>query len=96
MQASSDKDIALIVTGFFLGIEISESVLKLSPGAIREEEVINMLSRIAAGEDTVLPSAADIRMVSDVEDAETVRRDNQRLHEVVSKLILAWLDKRLG
>jgi len=96
MDPSSDKDIALIVTSFFLGIHVSEAVLKTEPGAVNEMQVVELLAKIAKGEETVLPSGADLRQTLPLDNADVVRHQNQQLHEVVSRLILEWLAQKLG
>lgn len=96
IDPSSDKDVALIVTSFFLGIQVSEAVLQMEQGAVNQDEVVELLAKIAKGEETVLPSGADLRQTIHLEDADVARRQNQKLHEVVSRLILEWLANKLG
>ena len=90
-----DREMALLTAAYFLGVQTAEQVMGVSPGTARETDLLLLLGDIAKGEDTVILSGSELRQETGLEDADEIRRLNQKMHEKISRDILNWLATRL-
>ncbi len=90
-----DREMALITAAYFLGVQTAEQVIGVSPGTAREAELLLLLGEIANGRETVIPTGSELRQETGLENADEIRRLNQKMHEKISRDILNWIATRL-
>lgn len=90
-----DREMAMLTAAYFLGVQSAEQVIGVEPGTAREEDLLRLLGKIATGEETVMPTGSELRREAGIENADEIRRLNQKMHEGISRRILNWLASRL-
>lgn len=90
-----DREMAMLTAAYFLGVQTAERGIGVEPGTAREEDLIRLLGNIAEGEETVMSTGSELRQESGIENADEVRRLDQKMHEGISRRILNWLATRL-
>lgn len=94
-SSDNDREMAMLTAAYFLGVQTAEQVIGVEPGTAREEDLIRLLGKIAEGEETVMPTGSELRQEAGIENADEVRRLNQKMHEGISRRILNWLATKL-
>ena len=96
MKTIGEEHLICVRLGYQLGMWVAEHVFYADLGE-EAERVVDYLERIAHGEDTPIPSGAEVKLKFPKEqDIEKSRNTNQRLVRWVANVILDWYQNMSG